>query len=242
MTKSEQYQSIKQWLQSGDYKTGVALLEVIKPKHQNLALFKSVDNSKPGDMHFDILRNKLELEMYDLGSHLSVDAKTEETVKPLIQTLEPVTTASGAKILKASEINETDLPYELKIVFARTKELTPLIARIHTELADEGLDAEKAANLTTELLALDDERARCWEKLDAWAENRDEILIEDDSTDETDPVKKGVEIAKRIERLKENISRTQKAIETNDRPNIKARNEAKLKAYQDELAELQKIV
>ena len=53
---------------------------------------------------------------------------------------------------------------------------------------------------------------------------------------------RGIEIAKRIERLKENITRTYKAIDDTDRPNIKARNQVKLKAYEQELDELVKQV
>jgi len=246
-TKHELYLKIKDWFENGLYAEGIVLLEAINPKHAVLPLLYQAKESVEGDMYFDILKNRLELEFHNLASQAETHAekaigaigliKTEKEDKP--------TGLSGLKVVNSYAVNEADLPDELKVVFARTKELTPLIARLHADLANEELPAEKASELTTQLLILDDERAACWDTLDAWAEKHDEVIIEVDPIDEADlidPVKRGIEIAKRIDRLKENIIRTYKAIDETERPNIKARNQVKLKAYEQELDELVKQV
>jgi hypothetical protein len=245
MTKAEYYQKITGWMMDGSYVEGVALLEELRPKHEALPFFKKVDESTPGQMHYDILKNRLQIELSDLLSHVEALAE-KEGVLGLIKT--SVATGNeqgqnektGLKIIKSNSINEADLPEELKAVFARAKELTPLMASLHSELSNENLHADKAAELTSELIRLDDERTACWEKLDAWAEGREEILLEDDPEDlPVDPLKRGVELASRINRLKENIARTKKTIENTDRENIRARNALKLKAYEQELSDLQ---
>jgi hypothetical protein len=240
MTKAEYYQKITDWMLDGNYAEGVALLEAVRPKHESLPFFKKVDESTPGQMHYDILKNRLQIELSDLLSHVEALAEKEGVLGLIQTTSNKPEKSTGLKIIKSNSINEADLPEELKAVFARAKELTPLMASLHSELSNENLPAEKAAELTSELIRLDDERAACWEKLDAWAEGREEILLEDDPEDlPVDPVKRGVELISRINRLKENIARTKKAIDSTDRENIKARNELKLKAYEQELFDLQ---
>jgi hypothetical protein len=248
MKKQTLFQNIKTWLDSnGDYADGIALLELVTPKHATLPFFKTIEESKPGEMHYDILKNRLQIEFADLRTHVEIEELDEPKAvesKSLIAEEGKKESGKGVKILKLDSVSQANLPDYLKPFFTRAKEITPLMAKLHADLSDENLPADKAQEATTLLVSLDDERAKCWETIDAWAEQRDELILDDDQDDEPtdDPVKKGLDIAKRITRLNENIARTRKAIETNDRPNIKTRNENKLKAYSDELAELEKQV
>ena len=89
------------------------------------------------------------------------------------------------------------------------------------------------------------ERAGLWDQIDAWAEGKHVALkLQEKRTEElpTDQVLKGMQIANRIERLKENIRRTEVSIQTHDKNgklNLKHKAEKRLEEYKHELAELE---
>jgi uncharacterized phage infection (PIP) family protein YhgE len=137
------------------------------------------------------------------------------------------------------------LPKDIQAKFDRTKEIVPLIAKIHAEISDKSLSDSERKKLADELCSLDDERRKLWDEIDAWTEGKDCILEETKEMSYSDiPLVKGMQIAKRIERLEENIKRTQQAIEKHikaRKKNLQIKAEDRLAAYQKELVELKEI-
>lgn len=167
--------------------------------------------------------------------------KQKETVEKLEAELSSKIEKSGLKV-----VTHEDLPAKLKELFDIAKEITPLMAAIHSDLSKEQISDEERKKLAEELCRLDDERRNIWDKIDTWAEGG-EILLDapKENLYSEDPLAKGMQIANRIERLKENISRTSKSIighEKSGKENLKIKAQDRLASYEKELAELEQIV
>ena len=146
----------------------------------------------------------------------------------------------GAKI-----VTYTSLPDNIRLIFDRVRYITPLYASLFTEMQNESLTPEQRAPIANQVHDLWIERAGLWDQIDAWAEGKHVALkLQEKRTEDlpTDPVLKGMQIANRIERLKENIRRTEVSIANHDKNgkmNLKQKAEQRLNAYQKELAELE---
>jgi len=210
-------------------------------KINELSQEKSELESKIGKLEAD--GDDKQDEIDELTSEL--EAKEEE-IESLQEELEEKINQSGLKVVKYD-----DLPKDLKKLFDRTKEIVPLMAKVHAELAPsgspEGGEADAARKkLAEELCKLDDERRSIWDKLDAWAKGNEVLLSEPKELEYSDdPVVRGMQVGKRIERLRENIGRTEKSISEhvkNKKPNLEAKAKSRLEAYQAELDELEKAI
>lgn len=146
----------------------------------------------------------------------------------------------GAKI-----VTYTSLPDNIRPMFDRVREITPLYASLFTEMQNESLTPEQREPIAKQVYDLWTERAGLWDQIDAWAEGKHVALkLQEKRTEElpTDQVLKGMQIANRIERLKENIRRTEVSITNHDKNgkmNLKQKAEQRLKVYQKELEELE---
>jgi chromosome segregation ATPase len=171
---------------------------------------------------------------------LAIEDKDGE-IESLQTELEEKIKQSGLKVVKYD-----DLPKDTKKLFDRTKEIVPLIAKIHSELSNEKLTDDERKKLAAELCSLDDERRSIWDKIDAWAEGKDVMLSEPKALEYSDdPVVRGMQVGKRIERLKENIKRTENAIKVHTstkKLNLAEKAKIRLDAYKSELEELEKAV
>lgn len=137
-----------------------------------------------------------------------------------------------------------DLPKNLQKKLDRNREITPLMASIHAEIANETTSEEKRKELVRHLCDLDDERRANWDAIDAWSQGK-EVAIEDaDAKPEfdSDKVIAGMQIARRIERVKENLARSKKAVETAKTDKIRANAENRIVAYETELKELEAML
>lgn len=149
---------------------------------------------------------------------------------------------TGVKIVTYSA-----LPDEMKFIYNRIREITPLYASLFTEMSDEKLTPEEREPIAQQVNSLYLERAELWNKLDTWAEGRHiQLDVQEQKTEDlqTDDVHKGMQIANRIERLKENIRRTEVAIRghiKNGKENLKIKAEQRLEDYKKELSELEKM-
>lgn len=149
----------------------------------------------------------------------------------------------GAKIVTYSS-----LPDSIRPMFDRVREITPLYASLFTEMQNESLTPEQREPIAKQVYDLWAERAGLWNQIDAWAEGKKvELKVEEKRTAElpADQVIQGMQIANRIERLKENIRRTQASItshEKNGKMNLKQKAQQRLEDYQKELAELETTV
>ena len=146
----------------------------------------------------------------------------------------------GAKI-----ITYTSLPDDIRMIFDRVRYITPLYSSLFTEMQNESLTPEEREPIAKQVYELWTERANLWNQIDAWAEGKQVTLkLQEKRTEElpTDQVMKGMQMANRIERLKENIRRTEVSIsnhEKNGKMNMKQKAQQRLEAYQKELAELE---
>lgn len=115
--------------------------------------------------------------------------------------------APGIKI-----ITEESLTPSIRKAYARIKEIAPLYASLHNDIANPEIPVEERQPIAEELCKLDDERRKLWKQIDTWAEGKGELKL-----DETRPVfsenniVRGIEIARQIKRFKNNIANSKAA-------------------------------
>jgi predicted RNase H-like nuclease (RuvC/YqgF family) len=112
----------------------------------------------------------------------------------------------GIKIVK-----EDALPKSLKKKYARIKEITPLYASLHNDIANPALTPDQRKPLANQLCKLDDERRRLWKEIDAWAEGATLELEEKRPEFSDNPIVRGIELMRHVKRLKQNIANSQRA-------------------------------
>ncbi|MDR2627552.1 MAG: hypothetical protein LBC40_05925 [Dysgonamonadaceae bacterium] len=177
-------------------------------------------------------------EIDDLTSELE---EKDGKIESLEEDLQEKLSSSGLKVVRYD-----DLPADVKKLYDRTKEIVPLMARIHSELSIHGISDDDRRAKAAELCRLDDERRSIWDRIDAWSEGKDFVPdVPKEFAYSEDPVVKGMQISKRIARLEENISRTRKAIEGHIRSkkaNLEAKARKRLSAFEKELSGLQALV
>lgn len=176
-------------------------------------------------------------EIETLESDLEEMAEELEELQDKFALLRP-----GVKIVTYSA-----LPDNIRPLFDRVREITPLYASLFTEMQNESLTAEQREPIATQVYALWTERAGLWDQIDAWAEGKKvELKIEEKRTEElpADQMIRGMQMAARIERLKENIRRTEASVinhDKNGKLNLKQKAEQRLSEYRTELAMLEAV-
>lgn len=146
----------------------------------------------------------------------------------------------GAKIATYSS-----LPDNIRTIFDEVRQITPLYAALFTEMQNEALTPEQRKPIADQGHELWSRRAKLWDQIDAWAEGKQiQLKTEVQKTEElpADQLLKGMQIANRIERLRENIRRTETSIaqhEKNGKLNLRQKAEQRLAYYKRELAELE---
>lgn len=177
----------------------------------------------------------------DLETELEEKADALETAETALAQkeaeLEALKEQRGVQIVQYD-----NLPADIKKLYDRVKEITPIMASLHAEISVEGLHHSTRTKLVKKLVELDDERRSAWDTIDEWAEGKTmEHDLELPAYSENEVVK-GAEIARRIIRLKENITRSQDAADKAERETIKQSALTRVASYTVELAELEAIV
>lgn len=148
----------------------------------------------------------------------------------------------GAKIATYSS-----LPDNIRTIFDEVRQITPLYAALFTEMQNEALTPGQRKPIADQVHELWTRRAKLWDQIDAWAEGKQiQLKTEVQKTEElpADQLLKGMQIANRIERLRENIRRTETSIaqhEKNGKLNLRQKAEQRLAYYKRELAELDNL-
>ena len=148
----------------------------------------------------------------------------------------------GAKIATYSS-----LPDNIRTIFDEVRQIPPLYAALFTEMQNEALTAEQRKPIADQVHELWSRRAKLWDQIDAWAEGKQiQLKTEVQKTEElpADQLLKGMQIANRIERLRENIRRTEISIaqhKKNGKLNLRQKAEQRLADYKRELAELDNL-
>ena len=180
-----------------------------------------------------------EIESTENEDNTSVVSLTEaeEKLLELETELETLKEKRGISIVQYD-----NLPEDIKKLYDRVKAITPLMASLHADISVEEIHPNTRKSLAKKLCDLDDERRLAWDAIDAWSEGKKvEPTLEANSFSD-DVLAKGMQIARRMERLKENINRAKESAEKADRETIKESALKRIEKYEKELAELQALV
>ena len=173
-------------------------------------------------------------EIVELSDKLVTQNEEIDKLKELLK-------AKGIKVMDG-----IDLPKTIKTKYDRIKEITPLMAAIHNELKDTALTDDQRKEKAFELCKLDDERRAYWDDIDAYLNEYSSVLAEEKKVEYSDdPLVRGMQMANRIKRLKENIRRNQESAEAhkaNGKPNLEEKALKKVADMTAELEELTNIV
>lgn len=177
-------------------------------------------------------------EISDLESEIE---EKDELIETLGKELEEKLSLSGLKVVLYA-----DMPDGIRGKYDRTREITPLMAKIHAELSACDTDEERKLK-AGELCALDDERRSLWDAIDDWSLGKNAVVddLEVSKAYSEDPLVKGMQISNRISRLTENIARTRAAIDKHTqsgKANLVAKAQTRLAEYEQELTELNALV
>lgn len=109
-------------------------------------------------------------------------------------------------------VTEASMPTSIKKAYARIKEIAPLYASLHSDIANPDITDEKRKSLAEELCKLDDERRKLWKAVDAWSEGKGTLSLDAARPVFSDnPVVRGIELMRHVKRLKQNIVNSQRA-------------------------------
>ena len=180
-----------------------------------------------------------EIESTEIEDNATVISLTEaeEKLLALETELETLKEKRGISIVQYD-----NLPEDIKKLYDRVKAITPLMASLHADISVEEIHPNTRKSLAKKLCDLDDERRLAWDAIDVWSEGKTvEPTLEANSFSD-DVLAKGMQIARRMERLKENINRAKESAENADRETIKESALKRIEKYEKELAELQALV
>lgn len=196
----------------------VAMEEVIVVKTMSEKEQKKTIESKQTDISaleetINELRVRLEELEGDSENHADELIHLQEQIDEKMSELS--TLRSEVEILNSPGvkiITEESLIPSIRKAYERIKEITPLYASLHNDIANQEIPNEERQVIAEDLCKLDDERRKLWKQIDLWAEGKGDLKL-----DEKRPVfsenniVRGIEIARQIKRLKNNIANSKVA-------------------------------
>ena len=211
-----------EWLQSPQrqYAEGVKLFVLLAPKEMKdafLNYFKEIDSAEGTDMHLTLLIDKLSRINRECTNNPDAYKEALEKEFKAAKAAKASDAASGTGVsggsgsASGSGIDADGMPDNIKQLYARVKEITPLYAKLHAELTAVTTDEERKA-IAKQLADLDDERRRAWSKIDAWNEGKDVTLDEPRPEYSDNPLLRGMQIERSIKRVRDNISTAKASI------------------------------
>lgn len=149
--------------------------------------------------------------------------------------------APGVKV-----VTEASLPPALRKAHDRIRQIAPLYASLHADIANPSTPDEERKKLADKLCALDDERRKLWRKIDDWSEGKgatsDKLRVT--SVGDND-LSRGYEIARQMKRLRQNIANSRAAAEkakADGRQTVYENALQRIESYEAELKELQNAI
>lgn len=143
-------------------------------------------------------------------------------------------------------VTEASMPTSIKKAYARIKEIAPLYASLHSDIANPDITDDARKPLADELCKLDDERRRLWKSIDEWAEGKGTLSLDAKRPVFSDnPVVRGIELARHVKRLKQNIANSKKAAEKakeDGRQVVYENAMQRIAGYEEDLAETEKEI
>jgi DNA repair exonuclease SbcCD ATPase subunit len=143
-------------------------------------------------------------------------------------------------------VTEASMPTSIKKAYARIKEIAPLYASLHNDIANPDIEDEARKTLAEELCKLDDERRRLWKAIDTWSEGKGTLNLDAKRPVFSDnPVVRGIELARHVKRLKQNIVNSQRSADKakeDGRQVVYDNAMSRIAGYEKELAEIEKEI
>lgn len=130
------------------------------------------------------------------GTHADDIAELQEQMEQNLDEIQQLRkdvdqlSAPGVKI-----VTEESLTPELKKAYQRIKEIAPLYASLHADIASESTPDDDRKRLADKLCDLDDERRELWKQIDDWAEGKGVRLEEKRPEYSDNPTVRGYEMA-----------------------------------------------
>ena len=180
------------------------------------------------------------------GTHADDIAELQEQMEQNLDEIQQLRkdvdqlSAPGVKI-----VTEESLTPELKKAYQRIKEIAPLYASLHADIASESTPDDDRKRLADKLCDLDDERRELWKQIDDWAEGKGVRLEEKRPEYSDNPTVRGYEMARQMRRLRQNIANSQEAAEkalADGRQTIYENAMKRLERYRAELKELEEEI
>lgn len=140
-------------------------------------------------------------------------------------------------------VTEASMPTGIKKAYARVKEIAPLYASLHNDIANPSTPDDKRKELAEQLCKLDDERRRLWKQIDDWSEGKGNLKLDENRpVYSDDPIVRGFELARAMKRLKQNIRNSSLSAErakADGRQVVCENAMQRIAGYQKELAEIE---
>jgi hypothetical protein len=202
---------IQNWLndKKRKYDDGLVLFEKFansEIKKKYLDYFKEVNGYVEAfDMHFTMLVNKI----------VSIEIKmksTPDAFKDLAQEKGSTIPSNNDDVEIDATISKVDvstLTDEKKAIYARIQEIVPLMASIHSELDNESLTDDERKELAEQLIDLSDEKKSLWDEIDGKLKT-----VQTGENENEDKLIKLGYLQNRLNRINENIKRTNIAIDS----------------------------
>lgn len=180
------------------------------------------------------------------GTHADDIAELQEQMEQNLDEIQQLRkdvdqlSAPGVKI-----VTEESLTPELKKAYHRIKEIAPLYASLHADIASESTPDDDRKRLADKLCDLDDERRELWKQIDDWAEGKGVRLEEKRPEYSDNPTVRGYEMARQMKRLRQNIANSQEAADkaqADGRQTIYENAMKRLERYRAELKELEEEI
>ena len=260
--------TLQNWLadRKRKYADGLALFQALAPEEMRkkyIAFFSEVKEVPQFDSHFTVLVNKLTTvaRLSSAQPQITISERGSILLKTAVAATKAIEKTAdqlkGDKVLKEILVKESEL-FKLQDKITELEEdnddksgeidqLQAELEALFTEMQNEALTPEQRKPIADQVHELWSRRAKLWDQIDAWAEGKQiQLKTEVQKTEElpADQLLKGMQIANRIERLRENIRRTETSIaqhEKNGKLNLRQKAEQRLAYYKRELAELDNL-
>lgn len=254
-------QALESWLQGPHrpYGEGLELFRLLSSQQMKvryLAYFEEVKTSDCTDVHLNILVDKLSRIMRDIRITPSLMKDVLDSPfsyasqQPLTPIKKEVILPSDPDIPLARQAEKPSfdagsLPSEQRQWYSRIRDIVPLMAKLHADLSSATSDDERK-KIADDLCSLDDERRKLWDLLDSWKERTGKTLLDEPDRSYSDNgTVRGLEMARRRKRLKDNIRTTKMSIarfEKNGQQEAMKHALERLEHYKKELDDLERMI
>lgn len=249
--------ALQNWLQGPhrSYGEGLALFNLLadtQARQKYQAFFSEVSDCLSGDIHYQMLADKLARISRESRCNPSFMSVILEQVFPYqsYPASSPVPSKSASPQPSGLHVSTSydDLPSDLKPVYDEIRSITPLYAKLHSELSAAADDSSRK-ELAERLCELDDRRRKLWDRLDAWADGRPYEISDSEPVVKPsyseDSVLCGLQLAQRKKRLLDNIRTSKMSItrfEKSGKTEQLAKARRRLSAYEEELDNLLRTI